>query len=338
MNRQTSSLKRMLSRAVRCLLVLSWCSSIALGVVRHGIYIQESHSVSLAQSGIARISACPSSDRIVLLTSDNLLRVFEGSTLAEQTALLGAESKISVFNFSSDGRSLVAGTADGKMLSWDLTGGTLTKSFGVVSVPIVGLEALKGSQVLVVAGDGNLEVRDWASGDKVTSLSQINEEITCQVLHPNGKWCLFGTSIGRIHVYDLAESQDVKIIPVAGGKVTAIGISSDGRFLVTGSSDGNIRTWDARGMTPRNTLAGQHGDITSLTIDPKSRWLEIITTLSQHKKKPDIKSGFFLTALVANLNQNHRCLFSNIDITVYSRMGRHIPLSFDTHNLVWQPD
>lgn len=243
------------------------------GGARHGLFMQETHSISVSQADPPRIVVNESSGRIALVTVDNALKLFDGASLAEQATLPGAEGQISVLSFSIDGRTLLAGTAGGTIHSWNLGNGTLIKTLKPQSNPIVGLDAVKGSVAIIAANDGSIEMRDWITGDKISSLPELKEQTTCRALHPNGKWMAIGTSAGHIHIYDLLQGIDVKVLATNGGKITALIMSPDGRFLSSGSSDGTVRTWDVGRWVIWNNPLGQHSDITSLTIDPKSRWL-----------------------------------------------------------------
>ncbi|MGA2622427.1 MAG: caspase family protein [Bacteroidota bacterium] len=243
------------------------------GGVHHGLFMQESRSVSVSQTDPPRIVVSSSSSRIALVAADNALKLFDGASLAEQATLQGAEGQISVLSFSSDGRTLLAGTVGGTIHAWNLANGALIRTLKPQSNPIVGLDALRGSVAITATNDGSIEFRDWISGEKISSLPDFKEQATCRALHPGGKWMAIGTSDGHIHIYDLVQATDAKVLATNGGKITAMITSPDGRFLCSGSSDGSVRTWDVGRWIPRNSLLGQHGEITSLSIDPKSRWL-----------------------------------------------------------------
>ncbi len=273
MNKLRHVLRLVPARVWVILLLPLATGALSFGGTHRGLFMQETHSVSVPQADTPRMAVNESSGRIALVTVDNALKLFDGASLAEQATLQGAEGQISVLSFSSDGRTLLAGTSGGTVHSWNSVSGTLIKTLKLQSSPIVGLDALKGSAAIIATGDGGIDIRDWITGDKVVSLPELKEQTTCRALHPSGKWMAIGTSDGHIHIYDFVQAIDAKVLATNGGKITALSMSPDGRLLSSGSSDGTVRTWDVGRWAVRNNLLGQHGDITSLTIDPKSRWL-----------------------------------------------------------------
>ena len=114
---------------------------------------------------------------------------------------------VNVVRFTPDGKYIVSGQSDGKILMWDVTGRL---------------------------------VSDGMSGDQnaVQSLAFSNDN--------GGKWMVSGDSAGKVRIWDTSNQRAVGA-PFAGNPswLTSIAFSPDNEQIVSASYDGELHVWPA---------------------------------------------------------------------------------------------
>ena len=157
--------------------------------------------------------------------------------------------------FSSDGRWLVSGTADGHIRMWDVaTGEALivfaerTKNLGQISA----LAFSPDRAVLAAGTHTQLHLWDVRTGHKVFSVSTVHKR-GWQILHdspeplvfsPDGAICLSGHTNGTIQLWDVKTGDRITALDGHTQQVETLKFSPDGETLVSTAQDGTIFLWD----------------------------------------------------------------------------------------------
>ncbi|WP_298350037.1 WD40 repeat domain-containing protein [Runella sp.] len=150
--------------------------------------------------------------------------------------------------FSQNGRKLLAGGAQGSILSWsvDQPAAAPTVVKGHKS-PINSLLLTKdNSKLISVSADGNIRTWNVAGGgiDSVAN-ARTGFDLFCAQLSPDGKKLVCGSK-DKVVVFDLS---DLKKVPGVynyygmGSRVTALAFSPDGKKILTGNVAGVIYLW-----------------------------------------------------------------------------------------------
>lgn len=183
---------------------------------------------------------------------------------------------------TSDNKSLLAGTADGRIIKWDEIGQGSRPS-QVVNAhdsPVVALlvyQNANGSQLLSVSTKGQLKL--WSVSGRhlrVVNIKDLNVEVSCAQLSVDGKTVFLGSGKGSIVRVDLS---DASLLPsfyefnTHGQRISSLGINPNGRQMFFGTSQGTLYSLNLRNGVPDkgsfNGLSGGHTSaITQITYSP----------------------------------------------------------------------
>jgi len=162
----------------------------------------------------------------------------------------GPQTNVSAIAYTPSGKTLAAGTGDGRVYIYDLATGELRRELpgeneydGVRSLAF----SPDGKTLAVAAGRSKF-VRLWdvASGEVVRKFSHPDKGGGCALaiaFSPDGKILAF-TNLGIIRLYDPATgTQLAELGNWQSGTVNAIAFSPDGKLLAA-VGGGKIRLWD----------------------------------------------------------------------------------------------
>ena len=157
--------------------------------------------------------------------------------------------------FSSDGRWLVSGTADGHIRMWDVaTGEPLvvfaerTKNLGQISA----LAFSPDRAVLAAGTHTQLHLWDVRTGHKLFSVSTVHQRGR-MILHDSPKLLVFspdnailvsGHRHGTIQLWDAKTGDRIAALEGHTQEVETLKFSPDGETLVSTAQDGTIFLWD----------------------------------------------------------------------------------------------
>ncbi len=188
------------------------------------------------------------------------------ATVAPRELKTDAE-RLSLVQFSSDGKQLVAGSANGDVLFWSESNDRPVK-----------LESGRGSPLvsLTWSPDGLLAVTDlehgfagWQFGTsepKRVEFPQLASAAICIAFRPNTseRELVLGMQDGSLIFVDKRGSKQIK--PEHRGPVKQALYSLDGKWLVTAGADGKLLWRDAATRQVVQTVKGSETDISRITL------------------------------------------------------------------------
>jgi WD40 repeat protein/tRNA A-37 threonylcarbamoyl transferase component Bud32 len=179
---------------------------------------------------------------------------------------------------SADGRTLVTGDQDGRVLRWDVATWRVLGPEWHHDSPVKAIALTPdGRRVITGRRAGRLHVWDAETGHGF-DLPPQGTEVTSLAVSPDGRMFASGTEGGVIRLWDTSLlgpiGQTCKLVSA----VTALGFDPDGRVLAIGGDDGTIRLWEV----PRQKALGRplrvNNPVQTVTFGEGGRRLLIGTT------------------------------------------------------------
>jgi WD40 repeat protein len=146
--------------------------------------------------------------------------LWEASTGKEVRRFTGPKDNIETVAFSPDGKTVAAGSRDGRVVLWDADGGK--------------------ELLYILAHPGPAAAETGAAPGVGFS--------------PDGKTLATAGADGALRLWDAATARELGRLEAADGRFSCLAVSTDGKVLVTGGADTTATVWDwaAVGKAPRN--------------------------------------------------------------------------------------
>ncbi len=229
---------------------------------------------------------------IAVATADKTIQLFPATKGAKAHTLTGASAPITSLQFSSDGRTLYAGSLDKSWRAWAVADGAPGR---VVSTPAaVNAIALNkaGTQLFTAGSDG--VVRAWSLGPSkspgkdipVRELKGHTKAVTSlAVVLPAGSQLISGSDDGSVRVWDLATGKQLARMD-HGGPVTAVAVRPDGQVIASAGTDKFARLWQLKNG---RRIAEMKGDLNAERLvkvrgEAQTVAAQHITTAQAHVK------------------------------------------------------
>jgi WD40 repeat protein/S1-C subfamily serine protease len=182
---------------------------------------------------------------------------------------LQQDSVVSGLGFTQDGRTLIAGYRDKRIVSWDLSKGQATQVLEDRSTGLLSRSLLTPDSrgVLSEHVDGNLRLWDLGTGKLVRTIA--SPSTTALAISPEGHRLLLSNAALRL--LDLSADRTLWSLDLPNGPTrVACGFLPDGSRLVVFHSDGTV-VWhdagDGRELRRLKLAASPWSDVAALTPD-----------------------------------------------------------------------
>ena len=183
-----------------------------------------------------------------------------GSLLDGRVTIFGADGEritvleeptptyyIEVLAFSPGGRTLAVATtntqdpAHSHVSIWDWDRGEVDRTIDAAATAL----AFDPTGSTLAAGlfDGNVEIRDVATGELVRGFRAHSGRVHDLAFSPDGAWIATAGEDGTVALFDAASGARRFVLPGHGFLVSGLAFSPDGRWLITTAPDGVVRVW-----------------------------------------------------------------------------------------------
>jgi WD40 repeat protein/class 3 adenylate cyclase len=183
-----------------------------------------------------------------------------GSLLDGRVTIFGADGEritvleeptptyyIEVLAFSPGGRTLAVATtntqdpAHSHVSIWDWDRGEVDRTIDAAATAL----AFDPTGSTLAAGlfDGNVEIRDVATGELVRGFRAHSGRVHDLAFSPDGAWIATAGEDGTVALFDAARGARRFVLPGHGSLVSGLAFSPDGRWLITTAPDGVVRVW-----------------------------------------------------------------------------------------------
>lgn len=181
--------------------------------------------------------------------------------------LKGHTSWIVALAISPDGRTLVSGSLDDRILVWDFrTGERLGTLIGHRN-SINSLAFSPDGQTLISASDDDL-VKLWQlpSGELIRSLNGHLRDVNAIAVSPDGSFFASGSEDRSICVWRLSTGELMRSFTELSGMVKTVAISPNGQVLASGGLNNLVILWNLMTGQKIRELIGHQNSILSIAI------------------------------------------------------------------------
>jgi WD40 repeat protein len=199
--------------------------------------------------------------------------------LPRSAAVVRGRGPVSAVAFTPDGKHLVTGSWDGRLLVNKAEGGALVAELDLKSpVEAVTLGPDEFS-VAAVTPEGEVTVWRWADAGAAPLKIKPELRVTAHAFGRDGRFFAAAEG-GAVNVYYLGSGARVAtIIPEFGGGITAVGFSGRGEYLALGNSFGEVSLWSmwATGSPQQEKSLKLDGEVSKIAFDKDAQHVACAT-------------------------------------------------------------
>jgi len=214
-----------------------------------------SAALVLSLAALAPYRAGPSSPAIATTT---MARWLENARSQGLTGVLqGTTNSAYSVAFSPDGRTLAAGTFDGRVLLWDKANHTLIASLSAgPGNKVSGVAFSPDGRTLAAGTDKGTLLWDTANQTLIVGVSTDPDEgVESVAFSPDGRTLAAGTSFGRVLLWDPVKQTQIASLSAGTVAVESVAFSPDGRTLAASTDKARVLLWDSANLTRRGSLS-----------------------------------------------------------------------------------
>lgn len=212
---------------------------------------------------------------VVIAGNDHTLRLYAATNGAPRANLTGVTDKLISLK-SIDGNELRGLTADGRVLSWDLTlPWKLEKSLGsaaesIFSDRICALDFSPDGSLLAVGSGppsrfGDVKLVDVSSGAIARDLGEVHSDTVLSLqFSPDGRMLASGGADKLCRLWDVATGEAVRGFEGHTHHVLGIAWQDNGQRLATASADHSVKVWKVDSGEQQRTIAGFSHEVTAI--------------------------------------------------------------------------
>lgn len=219
------------------------------------------------------VAFSPDGKTIVSGGDKNTIRLWDPASGTLKQTLSGHTDVLLALVFSSDGKMLASGSANGDktIKLWDTANGSLKQTLTGHTDLVGGLAFSPDGKTLVSgSGDKTIKIWDAANGSLKQTLTGHSGRVSEIVFSPDGKTFISGSDDKTIKLWDAA-SGIVKQTLTGKSEIYSLAISPDGRTIVSGNRSGAVELWDVGNGSLKQTLTVPKGTISSVAFSPDGK-------------------------------------------------------------------
>ncbi len=242
----------------------------------------------------------PDSRRVVTLAADYVVwDLNTGEKLETLSALRGYQAG---YDFTQDGRQLLAGGHNGKVRIWDFDRNVLSEFDAGGSEDVVAVRRLGSTEFLATVHGTRTETAHGTKTERTFSTTKIKiwnfakrqfkeetgwsrSDALTSAVSPDGKTAT-GHQDGSVTIWGSMRTN----FPAHRRMVVGVAFTPDGRTLATAGEEGTAKLWDVATLRQIGTLRGHLRSVHALDVSPDGRRLATAGGADESVKLWDIRS------------------------------------------------
>jgi WD40 repeat protein len=241
---------------------------------------------------VARVAFSPDGQRLVSVSADKTMKLWDTATGKEIATLAGHTSIIHHVAFSPDGQRIASAGEDTTVMLWDGTDGKALATLPGHTRGVAHVAFSPDGQRLASAGlDRTVKLWDVATGKEVITLEHQHADLgegqffnsAHAVFSPDGKRLASACSDKTVKIWDTATNQEIAALEGHTDLVTDLAFSPDGQRLASASADRTVKVWDVATARDVLTLKGHNWVVLQVTFSPDGQRLASSGLDGQHQ-------------------------------------------------------
>jgi WD40 repeat protein len=226
-------------------------------------------SVAFSPDGHQVALGMNASELNVCMVLGGLLTVREAVTGRLIANCTGHMVSVNCMAFSTDGRRLASGSADGTVKVWKAATGRLIADCTGGRSMVSGV-AFSPDGKLVASGSSDRAVRLWqaSTGRLIADCTGHTASVVSVAFSPDGHRVASGASDGRVCMWEAATGRLIADCTGHTASVNSVAFSPDGHRLASGSGDRAAKVWEAATGRLIANCTGHTASVNSVAFSP----------------------------------------------------------------------
>ncbi len=176
--------------------------------------------------------------------------------------------------FSPDGKYIVYGTMDNKVIRWNTKTDNSTKILEghTDMVNSVGFSP-DGKYIASGSTDKTVIIWDAETGNLIKTLEGHTDMVNSVSWSPDSKYIASGSEDKIVIIWDAETDKQIKTLKGHTHSVVAVTWSSDSKYIASGSRDETVIIWDAETGSQIKTLKRHTHTVLSVKFSPASKYI-----------------------------------------------------------------
>jgi WD40 repeat protein len=174
-----------------------------------------------------------------IMRAFSYVRIYDSANGDLIGALGGFTKPVQDFNYSPDGKFLIAGFVDGSLVLWDIQNAKSVYGTRHINAPAWKLLYSPDSKYLLIQRASEIEVRLTRNGSLVYRFNAV--EFAVSSLQ---NLVALGDAEGNINIRNLDTGRSIMTIRAHEASIYSIAFSPDGLYLASSGQDCDIKLWD----------------------------------------------------------------------------------------------